>query len=337
MMKGTPSGKFVISLDFELMWGMFDKLSHDAYGKNLDGVHTAIPKLLELFKKYEIHATWATVGMLMHSDVDTLKVSLSEVDTRPQYIDRNLSAYLHAHEPELHSLPHRYFAPNLIQMILETPNQELASHTFSHYYCKEEQVDESDCSKAFAADIAAQKNVAAEFSHKKVRSLVFPRNQWTKEASALLAQKGYEVYRGTENNFIYQSKSEVQKTKSLLRALRLLDSYVNITGTHTYKLEEAQHEEIPLINVPSSRFLRPYSPKLSLFESLRLRRIQNAMTHAAKNGKIFHLWWHPHNFGINQKENFAFLEKLLKHYKRLHEQYGMQSYNMIEAATLERE
>lgn len=45
--------------------------------------------------------------------------------------------------------------------------------------------------------------------------------------------------------------------------------------------------------------LRPYSPRLSFLEGLRLRRIRHEMVHAAKKGELYHLWWHPYNFGAN--------------------------------------
>jgi hypothetical protein len=65
---------------------------------------------------------------------------------------------------------------------------------------------------------------------------------------------------------------------------------------------------------------------------LRIARIKNSMTHAAKNNQVFHLWWHPHNFGINRKENLAALLELIAHYKKLHDEYGMESATMQEAA-----
>jgi hypothetical protein len=86
------------------------------------------------------------------------------------------------------------------------------------------------------------------------------------------------------------------------------------------------------INIPSSRFLRPYDRKLEFIDWLRLRRIKKSMTHAAENNLMFHLWWHPHNFGINQLENFAFLEEILVHYRYLHEKYAFESYTMTELA-----
>lgn len=58
------------------------------------------------------------------------------------------------------------------------------------------------------------------------------------------------------------------------------------------------------------------------------------MTHAAKNKKLFHLWWHPHNFGMNTTQNFDFLNKIIVHYQKLYEQYGMVSMNMRELSDL---
>ena len=52
------------------------------------------------------------------------------------------------------------------------------------------------------------------------------------------------------------------------------------------------------------------------------------MDYAAKNNEIFHLWWHPHNFGRNQKENFIALRKILSHYAFLNKTYGFKSTTM---------
>jgi hypothetical protein len=62
-------GTLVISLDLELYWGMRDVISIDDYQKHLVGVRQAIPAILELFEKYKIHATWATVGFLYYADM----------------------------------------------------------------------------------------------------------------------------------------------------------------------------------------------------------------------------------------------------------------------------
>ena len=54
------------------------------------------------------------------------------------------------------------------------------------------------------------------------------------------------------------------------------------------------------------------------------------MEHAAKHQELYHLWWHPHNFGADMEENLAFLEEVLRHYQYCHQQYGMCSMTMNE-------
>ena len=54
------------------------------------------------------------------------------------------------------------------------------------------------------------------------------------------------------------------------------------------------------------------------------------MTATAKKNKLYHLWWHPHNFGKNIEENFETLTSILDHYQELNKNYGMRSLNMQE-------
>jgi hypothetical protein len=52
------------------------------------------------------------------------------------------------------------------------------------------------------------------------------------------------------------------------------------------------------------------------------------MTAAAKAGSVFHLWWHPHNFGLNLDHNLAMLGDILLHYRSLSDRFGMESQCM---------
>lgn len=320
------NGYFVISLDFELMWGMFDKVTIDSYGKNIVAVREVIPALLDTFEAYGIHATWSTVGMLMAENERALKTHLPH--TTPQYKEQKLSSYTHITERNALPQPY-YFAPQLVKHINQTEGQEIASHTFSHYYTKEAQ---ANFEVAFTADSKAMGDIATSHGF-TLSSIVFPRNQWTGEALAILKKHDITTYRGTEDHFLYRARRESAQTNLIIRGLRLLDHYILLSGNHTYPLSAVPQGD-GTYSVPASRFLRPYSKKLALFEWLRMRRIKNAMTEAAKNGKIFHLWWHPHNFGANTTENFKNLTMLLEHFKTLQEEYGMESKNMREIATL---
>src|SRR5277367_5273170 len=84
-------GGFVISLDFELHWGVRDHRSVDQYRENLLGVRQAVPAILELFERYGIHATWATVGFLFFASLDDLKAGVP--DELPSYCDASLNPY----------------------------------------------------------------------------------------------------------------------------------------------------------------------------------------------------------------------------------------------------
>jgi hypothetical protein len=114
--------------------------------------------------------------------------------------------------------------------------------------------------------------------------------------------------------------------------LRLLDAYINLSGYNTYSLEECARKRP--FNIPASRFLRPYSHSLASLDSLRLHRIKRAMRDAAIGNRLFHLWWHPHNFGADVKHNLAFLQNILAYYDQLNQRYGMQSCNMGEVAVV---
>lgn len=58
------------------------------------------------------------------------------------------------------------------------------------------------------------------------------------------------------------------------------------------------------------------------------------MMYAAKKGKIFHLWFHPHNLGMEYIKNLKMLESILIYYKYLNKKYGMISCNMSECAKI---
>jgi hypothetical protein len=58
------------------------------------------------------------------------------------------------------------------------------------------------------------------------------------------------------------------------------------------------------------------------------------MSWAADRSQVFHLWWHPHNFGTHLQENVATLAAVLDHLDVLRRTRGMQSFTMAEAAEL---
>ena len=54
----------------------------------------------------------------------------------------------------------------------------------------------------------------------------------------------------------------------------------------------------------------------------------------AMRGEIFHLWWHPEDFGRNSERNLQFLRRVLAGFESLRREFGMLSLSMREAAVL---
>src|SRR5690606_16260135 len=91
-----------------------------------------------------------------------------------------------------------------------------------------------------------------------------------------------------------------------------------------------RQKEEDVICLPASRFLRPYTSKEKSVQEIKVNRIKSEMSYAAQNGRNYHLWWHPHNFGYCLKENMQMLTSILEYYKELHLKYNFASKSMIE-------
>lgn len=317
------NGKFVVSLDFELYWGVRDAVELQHYKNNLLAVHEVIPLMLQMFKKYSIHATFATVGFLFFKNKEELISNLPIKE--PQYFNHNFSPY-EGHFDLLgdnETVDPLHFGSSLIEQI-KNAEQEIGSHTFSHYYCLEKGQTKED----FRQDLLSAKKIASK-NGIELKSLVFPRDQYNKGYLDICKEMGFISFRGNERSKLFSSKTQGHFI-FLRRPFRLLDSYFNLSGHNCYSVEEMKIGK--LINIPSSRFLRPMNKKLIAFENIRLKRIKDSMTYAAKNKLAFHLWWHPHNFGKNISNNFYFLEKILLHYENLNKLHNFKSVSMSQLA-----
>ena len=315
-------GSLIVSLDFELFWGMLDRCPLEEYQDHVLGGREAIPELLALFQKYGIHATWAAVGFLFAENYEELSSFFPE--QRPSYRNKAVDPYgtfatIGTNEREAPC----FYGSSLLGRISETPGQEIGSHTFSHYYCREK----GQTPEQFAADMKAARAIGEAHGY-VLTSAVLPRNQCEPEYTRILRDCGFTAYRDEENDWIH----EKIKFRPLLRLLRLADVYLPLTGQGGYR----PRQEGGIWNLTGSRMYKPIFRPLEFLEGLKLRRIKKQMLHAAKNGLTFHLWWHPHNIGVRTREHLQQLEEIFHYYAQLRETYGMESLNMREAAQKEK-
>ena len=321
--KPSRTGALVVSLDFELHWGVRDHTPLDRRERTrLIAARAGIPRLLDLFEEFSVHATWATVGILFaHSREEALAFQPQE---RPHYEDARFDPYREALGEGEHDDPF-HFAPSLIDEIARRKGQELASHSFSHYYCLESGQTDAE----FEADLQSATAIAALHGY-ILRSYVFPRNQVNLNCLAALQRAGIWAYRGNELASIKQATSFAEQRRAYRRAGRLLDSFVNLYGEQTSAWPIALSTPV---SVPASRYLRPYHPAARLFENRLVQRIGAALRHAAECGEIFHLWWHPEDFAPSCDQNLRVLRRVLELYATCRERWGMTSASMAEIAS----
>jgi hypothetical protein len=158
-------GVFCISIDFELAWAFVDDpdLESQFIGQIQRMERPVVRGLLELFHKYEVSATWATVG------------SLLEV----QPVIRG-----HSSGPVPLEV---WYAPDLVDQIrAATPEQEIGSHSFAHLVYSRATRDQA------AADLDAAARIHQAHGLDFV-SFAFPKN--AVNHLDLLAQRGIRVFR----------------------------------------------------------------------------------------------------------------------------------------------
>jgi hypothetical protein len=265
---------FVVSLDFELRWGVWDSVGDDptAYRRNLEGVRDVVPMLLELFATHEVGASWAVVGALACEGWDELH---ARAPRPPQYeaaaLRRDLS------RPRAWDAAGRvHFAPELVALVNRAPRQELASHTFLHTYFRERGVTDADV----RADAAALARLFVERFGAAPTSLVFPRNQVAR--TDVLTECGIARWRENPRpRFWAASRSDEQS--AWVRASRLADALLPI-GARRAPAHEHRASQFVRFNLPRPMW------------RAHLRRMASD-ARRMRAGEAFHLWWHPHNLG----------------------------------------
>ncbi|MDQ2775338.1 MAG: polysaccharide deacetylase family protein [Acidobacteriota bacterium] len=322
-MQHADYGALVISLDFELYWGVTDLyVPGSRYDANVLGARKVIPRLLALFEEAGLSATWCTVGLVFAESRRDAEQYFP--DKRPRYQNREFCAYTKGSSASADET--FYYASELVRLIANQPKQEVGTHTFSHYYCLEPGQDVED----FEADLIAAKRIA-EKHNISLRSIVFPRNQVNPSYLSALVRHGIAAYRGTELTWMNSAGSRSQQRDWKKRASRLADAYINLSGDNSYSWDDVL-DETGLCNVRASRYLRPYSRSGRALERRRLQRVIAGMEAAARSKRVFHLWWHPEDMGQHLEESLENVRIVAKAFGQLRQAYGMRAMSMGDIA-----
>ena len=314
----NKSGALIISLDFELVWGVFDVIDYRGKIQYFENTRAVIPEILKEFKNKKIHATWATVGMLFNQSWEEWEENIP--GALPEYNNKELSAYRFGKKNRSKNTENICFAPELIRSILKFSGQEIGTHTYSHYYC----LEPGQNSMAFRQDLIKSIEMAEKYGI-ELKSLVFPRNQLEDEYLKICMERGISNVRSNPDSWYWKdARSEALLTK----VARTGDAYFPLGRKSYSKLTMKRKNGLPL-EQKASRFYRPVETN-KLMRKLKLKRVVDEMEIAAKEGEFYHLWWHPHNFGQNPVQSLKDLKYILEKYEILNKKYGFQSMNMME-------
>lgn len=315
-------GVFSISLDFELHWGCLENKPRidDAAKEYFFNTRKAIPSMLSVFEQYELHVTWAIVGMLFRKNAT--EWHQNKPDLIPTFKNSDISAYDWIDKNGFfEEVDPFHFAPELIQLIKATPYQEIGTHTYAHYFC----LEDGQTKEQFRADLEMAALLAEQIDL-SIKSLVFPRNQFNENYVAVCREMGITSIR-TNPNIWYWKPAD--KAGLLTKLFRTGDAYCNMQSAPMVFLEDIDTSTFP-IRLPATRLYRPWSPKYTFQNKFKLKRIINEMTCAAQKGGYYHLWWHPHNFGNHPKQCLEELNHIANHFVDLKNKYGFQSQTMNE-------
>ncbi|MEZ4238043.1 MAG: hypothetical protein R3F59_18235 [Myxococcota bacterium] len=260
------------------------------------------------------------MGALCAADRDELEAHLPAV--RPRYADPALDPY--AELPQLGRSEEDdpfHYAPSLVAQIAATPGQEVGTHTFAHVYG----LEPGATLEAFVSDLGAANAILARRGVTP-RAIVFPRNQYGADHVRALPGLGIVAFRGGGRGWMVQPRAASAETR-LRRAARLADSYLPLVGD---TVRPRRWPDAAVVDVPASRFWRPHDRRA--LDAWRRARIERSMTHAARTGADFHLWWHPHNLGLDRPQNLSLLSRILDHFARLQRDYGFASAHMSDRA-----
>ena len=175
-------------------------------------ISKGLDSLIALLNKHQVKSTWAIVGQLFKN---TDKEDLDNSKRQLKWITKNL---------------------------INNHLVEVGSHTYNHIFCEEVPVN------VFREDVSMMNNIAKDHN-KPFKSIVFPRNQYTRTHLEILNQANYTHFRSVLNKWVlktnkYSNEGVLQRFCIRIAELILLNKYVIISYISS------------LIVIADSRFLR---------------------------------------------------------------------------------
>lgn len=289
-------GAFILSLDFELIWGTLDLFGTNGFRRACAIERSiVVDRLLDLLHEYEVSATWCVLGHLFLGTCDGRHPEI----VRPTHAWVTGDWFAHDSGGNEETAP-LFFGRRLVERILSCrTRQEVGAHSFSHVI-----FGDSGCSAATAESEVRACVDAARAMGIEMRSFAFPRNRVGH--LDVLRRHGFQVYRGP-GPLWYENEEET------LLSGRLAHLWDVTTATAPPTVLPSQ-DASGLWNIPGSMIYFPSHGIRALVPMRqRIRRAIKGLDAAAREKRIFHLWFHPTNLSDRTDAMFAGLRSILDH------------------------
>ncbi len=311
MTSRLKKGIFVLSLDTELAWGCREDMTmyQHSLAYFLDTRKT-INRLLGLLEKYSLSATWAVVGHLFLSECKATNGVKHPEIIGPEYDYPKLDPCSNIETDPA------WYGQDIIESIrsCKVP-QEIACHTFSHVIvasqgCSPERLD----SEIKLCQVLAR-NIGIE-----LKSFVFPNNQ--ENYHDLLAANGFLAFRGKERRWYSQLPELLEK------AAFFIDSLAPFVSP---PVQLPQKREV--WDISGSYFYGHCAGLARLIPiPFRIAKIKKGIRKAARESKVFHLWFHPFNLATNPEGLLAGLDSVFRYVVQLRTEGVIENLTMGELA-----
>lgn len=311
-------GIFTISLDFELAWGSRDLLADPAplVEQALVTRERVFSRLLSMMTRYDITATWATVGHLFLGEARRQGGALHPELTPPQHAWR--AAPWFDGVPAGREADHPAWYGRSLLLRLKEAGQDIGSHSFSHAI-----FGDPGCSRACAESELARCVAAARELGITLRSFVFPRN--SAGHVDLLEKYGFTCWRSNEP--VWYRHAAVP---GLVKRVAHLAEVSAAACPPTVLPFRDPHG---LWCIPASgSFLPTGGIRMLIPTRQRIRRAIRGIDAAAANRRCSHFWLHPINLAERPERQFYAMEQILGHAARLRDRGKLEVLSMAAVA-----
>lgn len=291
-------GVFTLSLDFELIWGTLADYGPGGFERAVERERSEVfDRLLELLTEFEVPATWCVLGHLFLGSCSAVDGVKHPEIVPPGGMSGN---QWFTHDPCTDERRDPlYYGLSLVEKIRACAvPQELGGHSFSHTLFG----DRLTMRETAASELAECRRLAAELGL-ELRSFAFPQNNVGH--LDVLPEFGYTSYRGREPVWYERPRAG---------AVRRIGHLWDVLAARTPPVSEPIEALPGLWNLPGSMMYFPmHGLRRHLPVSWRVKRAVKGLDRAARERRIFHLWFHPTNLAVEPERMLAGLRSIFEH------------------------